>query len=272
MQQSIHNNFIKLSAKLTANELNNYFKLYVQAVNTYFTATTPIVKLLDELYLATNKSTAISDCLEAADDAEQHLALNYIRNTQCPEKDLRTSCLAKIKRAHLSLWIIQLMTNGEFDNPDNIELITAALKVLLAKILLAQIVTTPAPPQNELNQIADAACSLANKKTLSTLNTLIMNLAKPEQCAKWLLALRKSHQDKTIVLPYFLTFIKDQPRKLPTVSSKVQLILSLVNDLSAEELLALYLLMVKEELKRGPSIFSKNYSKIPTSRRISFIY
>ena len=141
----------------------------------------------------------------------KNLSLQLISNTQSTDPSLRLHCLKKLKAERLIQWLKQLMANGEFNSSGNTKLITEAISVFTEQLKISL------KPHDALNQIADAINSLSNADAVFTINNFLTVQTTAEQSAQWLLALSKHYSNTHLLLPYFLTFIKEHPDKVSLI-------------------------------------------------------
>jgi len=224
-----HNKLELTLAKLPREELQKYFKEYVNASPIHHHISSRKIKLLDALYVITNEINRVTSCLDAADDCDHTLTINFLTSSKTTNRDLRKACLKKIKPLQLAGICGHLIVLGQQDYGTKHEVFSDFIDVFCGYLNGSE------SPLELLKELAAQlkVCPPAEEERI--IKAILNHLKSAEHQSLWLHILIKLYKNRTVLLPYCFEFIMNQ-------KEKTQHTLSLLQLLTNDELLALYLM------------------------------
>lgn len=233
----VHSTLLTLFAALSVEELKYIFNRYVGISIQQHHSITHIIQFLDDLYATTKNIQLIIYCLEAADDADHNLTINFLTHSKTDDRLLRQQCLKKIDGKRLMIFCGHIMALGQVGDYSNQELFTDCISVFCDHL------RNHAHPQELFNQLASHIVFLPISEQQIAIATTISRLLTPEQKSLWLYALNQAYKSTKPLVGHCLQFIKEHP-------DKFQFILPLLKNFPNEDLLTLYLSMVTKKLDK----------------------
>ena len=252
--KTIKRQLIALFAMSSAKELKDLFKQYSQITGQHYA--TDYIQFLDELYAATQNSDLISHCIDAIDDGDYSITINFLTRSKINNQALRLLCLKKIGIEQLASICGHMVALSQMEHQ---ELFTDYINVLCSHLKKLP------SPQQLLLQLAINIHSLPINEEQIAITTISNSLKTTELISLWLQTLVQLPHHKTSILPHCFQFIKEN-------SAKFHLILPVLKNLSREDLLTLYLLMLSKGVNKNVfHCFAELFKDVETHPQLFYI-
>jgi hypothetical protein len=257
--QIIQSKLITLVTNLPVKELRDLFKSYAHISRQHHHSATNLIPFIDTLYSTTKDLDILTHCLEVADDADHSFIVGFLTYSKTFDRNVKQICLRKIDIKLLVMLCGHIIALDQMSPDPEQHLFSDYLLVLGDQL-------KNAPHDIELFEqlVSNISFLPKNNKTLA-ITTITTRLTTPEHKSLWLQALIRNTKNKSSLMPYCFRFIKENP-------DKFHLIVPIIKHLENEDLLALYLLMIKGKIdKTAFQCFKELFKEIKKRPQLFYI-